>query len=212
MKSPKNKKMRTKQDGGMSLWSRLRFAIDFDDDETIPPPPAVSTGTVTPITPITAVPFDTNLRQAIDDTIADYQSTTSTSLFKTRYTTKSVSAFGQTNTSSGTKVPEELATDIVSKLVLIDNTLDPHKTAIKTLVIPLIKVNPIKTALFISGVKNPITAMKPALIAQLSNNNLKNAINNASLGITVADGEGPRRKKPTTRKSRGRKSRSPSRR
>lgn len=46
MKSPKNKKKRTKQDGGMSLWSRLRFTIDFDDDDISPP--VVGTGVVIP--------------------------------------------------------------------------------------------------------------------------------------------------------------------
>jgi hypothetical protein len=204
------------QDGGMSLWSRLRFMIDFDDDEISLPPPAVvvvSTGTIppAPVTPITPVPFDKNLRQAIDDTIAYYQSPTSTSLFKTRYTTKPSTSFGKkTSSSGGSKVSEELAADIASKLVVIDATLASKETDIVNLMIPLIKVNAIASALFTSTVKNPITAMEPVLVAQLCNDKLKNAINNdTTIGITVADGQAPRRKKPTTRKSRGRKSRSP---
>ena len=209
MKSPKK---RTKQDGGMSLWSRLRFAIDFDDDETIPPAVVVSTGTVTPITPITAVPFDTNLRQAISNTIAYYGSSSSSN-FKDWYDRKtSLNGFKQmkANISSTSTTPsQELAKDIVNQLVSIDTSLVSYRINIETLVMSLFVINDIASALFTTS-KQPITAMESVLITQLCNDKLKNAINNdPTIGITVADGHG---KKPTTRKSRGRKSRSPNRR
>ena len=221
MKSPKKKKKRTKQDGGMSLWSRLRFAIDFDDDDISPPPTVVvSTGTVTPAT---AVPlFDTNLKQAISNTIAYYGSSSSSN-FKDWYDRKtSLNGLKQMKSkisSSTTTTPsQELAKDIVNQLVAIDTSLVSYRINIETLVMSLFDIKDIANALFTTS-KQPIDAMKPVLITQLYDN-LKNAINDAKLKdtagnvITVADGRGPRVTRKSHRKDgrKGARSRSPSRR
>lgn len=210
MKSPKNKKMRTKEDGGMSLWSRLRFAIDFDDDETTSPAVVVSTGVVIPN-------FITNLEKAIKNTIVNYAGGSSTSNFITWFkTVPSKTKFINEIDSAFPNPLEALVEDIITELVIIDNSLSSFESKISNILNSSIIGRSL--AIFTGGsgttpaTKQPITAMEPVLIAQLCNDKLKNAINGAGLGITVADGRGIRRNKLTTRKSRGRKSRSPSRR
>lgn len=213
MKSPKNKKMRTKEDGGMSLWSRLRFAIDFDDDDN---------------TLVTSSVFNRNLQQAIQTLCSNYaNSSIASTPFKLWYDRSQTTYISfkrpfRNTTSSSSSPAGKLATDIIGELIKLDSSLSGKKVDIEGLIESLFIETDISEALFVDptgGVKRtqkqPITAMERVLIAQLCNDKLKNAINGASLGITVADGRGIRRNKLTTRKSRGkdgRKSRSPNRR
>ena len=204
MKSPKKKKKRTKQDGGMSLWSRLRFAIDFDDDDE---------------SPTTGGTFNDKVKEAIQTIIQKYKVSTSTNPndFQNWYNSMPDTSTFSTNFLQVVRrfsPKNRLAVAVIKELIPLVpalNIISITPQAIRLLLEPLLVDSDIADALFpAGGSKQPITAMESVLIAQLCHDKLKNAINGAAgLGITVADGHG---KKPTTRKSRGRKSRSPSRR
>jgi hypothetical protein len=192
----------------MSLWSRLRFMIDFDDDDQILPPPAivVGSGVVIPN-------FITNLKIAIKMTIANYAGGSSTGNFFLWFTSVPSKTQFINNIDTGVPNPlKGLVNDIMNELVKIDISLSSYHSKISNIVKSSLDKRLLANALFIGGTrsatstKQPITAMEPILIAQLCNDKLKNEINTAGLGITVTDG---RRQKSRRADGKGRRCRSP---